>query len=393
MLESVFSAHGIKIPPIAEHDTWISLDPIVGCPARCAYCYTIPLRLANVKPATRFSPSEGLAVLDAFLDSRQCSQQTRAPVPVAIGNYTDMFMAREGIAWVQDYLLLHAARFPAIPVCLITKARLHPETVAALDSAAHPVYFFLSQSFMQWYSDMRYEKGPVSTPQDTIDNIRVLRRTKHLVPLHFWRPLTRMNLPSLSQAVRQLALIKDAGCRASIAVGLKLGEVGTPSDLLAILGSRVDVTYTELIEHELLSYVHEASRRLSYPVYRNTSCAIALASQKTERLGTWQLAFREERCLPCYCPQEQRARCGSEMSNSLLVSDENILRIAAAVRVPAESITWNQETKVIRVACEISQDQHAAMVHAFGCPVYALKINRTLAWLGAIAEAKNANRD
>ena len=131
----------IGVPLIAEHDTWISLDPLVGCPADCTYCYLGPLKLRGKRPTVRVRPQELIIELKRYLDYRQGTWGLPGlrPVPICIGNYTDMFMTRDGVQYLQEYLPLHAEAFPDHPLCMITKARLNECDVAPLDQVGHPI--------------------------------------------------------------------------------------------------------------------------------------------------------------------------------------------------------------------------------------------------------------
>ncbi len=76
------------VPLIAEHDTWISVDPLVGCPADCAYCYLGPLELRAKRPTVRVRPQELVIELKRYLDYRQGAWRLPMlwPVPICIGN-------------------------------------------------------------------------------------------------------------------------------------------------------------------------------------------------------------------------------------------------------------------------------------------------------------------
>ena len=59
------------VPLVAEHDSWITVDPIVGCPADCAYCYLGPLGLRATRPTLRATPEMLVAAVEDHLFGRR----------------------------------------------------------------------------------------------------------------------------------------------------------------------------------------------------------------------------------------------------------------------------------------------------------------------------------
>jgi DNA repair photolyase len=191
------------VPLIAEHDTWISLDPIIGCPASCEYCYLHAFELTTHRPEIRIAPEALIARLRARFGERgpRWAGNTDLPMPMCIGNYTDQLMTRAGVEFLSAYLPLHAENFPNHPLCVVTKARLRPKDIEVLDRVGHRVLVFLSQSFIQSVAAVSgLERGPISKPSDTVENAGLLAQSRNLIPLHFWRPLSPTALPDLETA-------------------------------------------------------------------------------------------------------------------------------------------------------------------------------------------------
>ena len=46
------------VPLIAQHVSWLSMDPLLGCPAQCSYCYLHPLGLTKSKPHEYIPPEQ-----------------------------------------------------------------------------------------------------------------------------------------------------------------------------------------------------------------------------------------------------------------------------------------------------------------------------------------------
>lgn len=270
------------VPLIAEHDTWISLDPVIGCPAKCEYCYLHGLGLTAHKAETRVSPERLIIELRARFgeEGPRWAGNRRLPMAMCIGNYTDQFMTRAGLEFLLAYLPLHAKNFPKHPLCIVTKSRLRAQDVQQLDRVGHRVLVFLSQSFIRstcLHSGL--EKGPTSRPSDTIDNALLLAQSRNLTPLHFWRPLSPVTLPDLETAIRQIEPLQRAGVWASVAIGLKCGAtICTGStELRALFGGAELPKGGQYLDALVEKRALTAGHKIGHPVYRHTSCAVAYA--------------------------------------------------------------------------------------------------------------------
>lgn len=378
------------IPVISEHDSWISLDPILGCPASCEYCYLHAYGLTSRKPQQRVTPNEllDLVVHKFGVDGPRWGGRSSTPLPMCIGNYTDLFMTDTGRRYLLDYTSLHARTFPNHPVCIVSKARLKEDDVRELDKAGHPVLFFLSQSFIKSEAELRtLERGPTSLPSDTLVNARILSATKNIIPLHFWRPLTQRTLPNLETAVLQLEGLKNAGVRASIAIGLKCGPAIQPqfSRLAPLFGDVQLPEAGQYLEKNVEERALRAGREINYPVYRHTSCAIALALQQCESLGTWRAPTRLSKCEPCSCPSSQRVRCDDASKADAPPPEEVLALMADDLGMARDDIRWLPVECEVDVAGTVSQDTHAKWTHLTGQKVRAVHIMPSLAWRGGIA--------
>ena len=202
----------------------------------------MPLGLTASRGAIRAEPAGLIQALKRWFDARGSMTWGGAqalPIPVCVGNYTDMLMTPERVQHLTTYLALHTRAFPTTPVCVVTKARLSREAVEALDSVNHRIVVFLSQSFMS-DSGWQLERGPVADSKATIANAHLLGRSRNLIGVHFWRPVADRTVPDLATAVAGLTMLLDAGTVASVVIGLKCGPgvpVG-PFDVRDFAGER-----------------------------------------------------------------------------------------------------------------------------------------------------------
>lgn len=375
-------------PLIAEHDTWISLDPLLGCPSRCAYCYLGPLQLVGKRPTGRVSPQELVLRLEERLASRRARSPSRDEdaTPVCLGNHTDMLMTPEGLAFLTEYLPLHAAAFPRIPVCVVTKARLGEAEVQRLDTLGVNLLVFLSQSFISEARLGPLEQGPTARPRETFRAAELLSRSRHLLPIHFWRPLTERTVPTGDAALDQLRRMRDAGALASVAIGLQWGPgVRAQAPALRALVDGVEALPPgEHLPATVWARARAAAEALNHPLFRNTSCAIALARRRHEHLGSWRPGARHARCAPALCPLAQRARCEARLREDRPLSAETMTRLARALALEPDAVRWDEASGSVRVDATLTQERHAELNHQLERLVSPRAVELTRAWGGAI---------
>jgi hypothetical protein len=387
------------IPNVSEHDTWISIDPILGCPANCTYCYLGPLGLRARRPERRVEPAILASELKSYLAERISDDPYRrvARMPICFGNYTDTFMSSENIEYFCQYAKLHAASFPGHPLCVVTKARLMPADLHFLDALRHPIIFFLSQSFLDRSEFRTVERGPTSRPEDTIRNISIISSLRNIRAVHFLRPATKRGVPSLARAFDLLRQVQDAGCLATVAVGLKVGPGVrlTDAELRDLLGeeSKAVPGSSEVFPEDVREYLLRASRTLDYPVYFHTSCAVALATGSAEMLGTWREPVRSTRCEPCQCPPAQRSRCDLAHHQESAPTIAEIARLSPRFELPTGSLRWSERESAFRLESPVRQYTFNRLVHALPYRIVGTSVKADEAWLGPFAEDNGLSDD
>ena len=63
---------------------------------------------------------------------------------------------------------------------------------------------------------------------------------------------------------------------------------------------------SEIFPEDVREYLLRPRRSFVYPLYFDTSCAIALATGQAESLGAWREPVRATGVEPCQCPAPQR---------------------------------------------------------------------------------------
>ncbi|MFE2192817.1 hypothetical protein ACFXAQ_18595 [Streptomyces olivaceus] len=371
------------VPIIAEHDTWISVDPIIGCPANCAYCYLGPIGLKARKPEPRVSPGEAVDMLCRYLaETRGDMDATRDFTPVCLGNYTDMLLAPENVTYLRSFARELAHARVNRPLVVVSKGHMPRSLVEDLGSLDIDMILFSSQSFHRTTLDVRTEKGPVLAPEQTFRAARSCRDSENITMVHYWRPITRKCVPSADWALRTVQALKGAGYRCSVAIGLSLGAGIDQQELIGTgLLSGPSDTCDELWDDAVWEDINSAAAAVDYPVYRSTSCAIALATGRGEALGVWDdRRGAAKQCLPCNCPPAQRSAC-RVLTLDAPPSRRSLEWIADRLGQDVSDLSVLPGRRV-RVAGEVQQSMISLTLHKYQIELLPTSISAERAWLG-----------
>ncbi|MFC0530620.1 hypothetical protein [Phytohabitans kaempferiae] len=379
------------VPLVAEHDSWITVDPILGCPADCAYCYLGPLGLRAARPAVRATPEMVVAAVEDYLCGRRAGVIDPATdqTPLCVGNYTDMVLTRPNREALVRIVALLAERIPRRPLVVVTKGRLDPDLLAAVDGHGFPIYWFLSQSLGR-HAGLPLERGPIADLDTTLDNARLVSRTAHQKAVHFWRPFVaelRQSRAELETLVGRLATA-DMAC--SVVVGLTRGPgVPTREERLVTLlpeSMAAPAGQWEVFDEEGWTDARATALAAGYPLYRNTSCALAFLGGEPEALGTWRQPYNAHRCLPAACPLVQRGRCAVAAAGEWTDAATLAARVAAYLGLGAGQVSVTAGELVI--GDMIDEFDYNTLLHGYGrhLAIRAQGVRRQKAWLGSFTE-------
>lgn len=364
------------------------MDPIIGCPADCAYCYLGPKGLKGSRPQERVPATQAVHLLSAYLaETRNDIGSNGDRTPIALGNYTDMLMTMANRQYLMKFAteMVHAGIDR--PLVIVTKGRMPESLAVTLDELDLKTLVFHSQSFHRTTLDTRSEKGPVLSPWQTMEAGSSYHSFRNLMPIHFWRPITRKTVPSASWARHTVQQLKDSGFRCSVAIGLIMVADLDQHDL--IQSHLLDTTTHlrgELWDEEVWADISAAARSAEYPVYRSTSCAVALTTGHPETLGVWDhRRGAAMRCLPCMCPESQRSSCGTgDLRTTGL--DEPLTWIADYLGIPRSRFVELPGRRA-RVSAEIPQSMVSMALHKYQLELLPESVRRERAWLGRFGES------
>jgi hypothetical protein len=302
--------------------------------------------------------------------------------PICLGNYTDMLLTAANQEYLRAFAIELASAGLSRPLVVVTKGRMPPALARALGDLDIAMVVFCSQSFHRTTLELRTEKGPVLTPDQTFDAGAECRDVKNIAMVHFWRPIVRKSVPSADWAVRAVRRLKDSGYRCSVAIGLSIGAGIAQQELVGngLLEGPAEAC-DELWDAEAWQDINAAAAAVGYPVYRSTSCAIALTTGRAEALGVWD--YRRgaaKQCLPCHCPRVQRDLCQSRILQPE-ISQEQLAWIASKLGVNRSGLEVLPGRRV-RAGGKVRQSMISLTLHKYQIELLPESISAERAWLG-----------
>lgn len=401
---------------VALHESWYALDPIVGCPSQCDYCFLTPFHLNNKAPFIYRSAKDAYECLENYhpfvwqktLLEDIIENDPRLPVPIACGNYTEMtdnknkydlllpsghtrrnntnFEQLKHIIGHHSRLRMSSGRIPIL--CLITKQPLQSELIAFLNEELNNnndlhIAFFISISFLPRGIERATDKGYT----DLVKNFRLLSDLNKKVGggkgeqcrvagIHYWRPLILgLNSDNIDENMR---LIKGSGATSSVAVGLKLskrlekyirfkgglGGKNKPGGAKHRFKLPNDIK-NEYFDNDVRNDVVSKGKSSDHPVFLNTSCSISHAFGRPD----YNAIFSE--CTP---PRER-------------IVDEVMRKcgIPKKVYTLRDTVIHGSKKYWVSITDEIEQEKQTFIRQMLGIEIEA-NVHATHEWRGNISE-------
>jgi DNA repair photolyase len=366
--------------------SFVTLDPIQGCPYDCVYCLWRPYGLTNVRPSQPLcSAKELYSRLGAYLSEHRFGE-LKATIPIAIGNVTDMCATADNRRYLLEVLESHSRFFPKRPFVIQTKAVLTDAFMSDLDSFAVPIVLMISAVFFP--SWRRFESGTPS-PLKRLANFERASKTQHVMGVHFWRPVTAIDLDSVESIREQVRLLKQSGSQVSVLAGLMLTQQVAESlrsdstnPMHDYYKAYSSLAVKQMLIPDLYEQVLEIAQAEGYPVYyRQTSCAISYLLKQPDYFSSFRFLYRD-RCMKSYCPQPQRDICSSYLRAHAHPSTDVLIEIANWLGLMPDKVTYSEEVEAIFVDATLPQGNQNFLSHKTGYLVRGRLVLSNSQWEG-----------
>lgn len=287
---------------VRQDETWIAVDPIVGCAKNCQYCF---LQLYGA------TPKRGEVVLmpDESIDNLLSFHTYNPALPIMLGSETDVFMNLPNIEYFTNFLRRYHERGIPNPVALVTKCHIPDSFIEFTNTIPETrIIYYLS------YSGLGRPIEPTTNIERVRENfIRLHSVGKDIV--HYWRPF----MPQNSSPASMMHVIDHVSryARCTVAAGLKVnpGILAKVQDFWPELAAadiqfdQVAAVWPEGVRDFLRDYMSQVHP--DYPFYWVNSCALAYVLDIPEFNGI----YKGDMCSEAHCLSGQRGICSHHHDN------------------------------------------------------------------------------
>lgn len=356
-------------PVIDQHETWLAINPVQGCPKGCGYCYLQDRGQTLAKPVELATPEQTTALLTA-------SPYYHPHAVLALYTCTDALATppnRTHLTGLLDQLTTTDLRNP---VCLISKCPITDDVLAAIlraRTAGVPVIVYLS------YSGLGPDIERGINHQALRDAFPLLH--DHGIPvIHYWRPLMPAN--SSRETITSVLDWAARYATCSVAVGLK-AKPGARAQLAALWpaldSDALPLESADAIwpreTWDLLESLPE--RYPHHPIYQTNSCALAhvLGRADSHRIhGT-------STCTTNHCPAAQRDRCASAVPAAVTVNEirDRLTWLGLPTVLP---VRWEAEQQTATIDAPLSVRDRNNLAQTLQITVHAPRQDGDAYWAG-----------
>jgi len=357
---------------VKQHESWISIDPIIGCNIGCRYCVLETTFRNDTKPRIYTSPE---LVGNLLRESKFYHDEAI----LCLFNYTDALIKENREHLIESLENLKEKNFRNW-ICIPTKVAFDRDFANRVAESYYKdkIIFLLSLSGLP----RQYE--PKVKPEELIVTMKMLKEIGIPV-IHYWRPVTSLNCND-KHIKNMLDQVSDYA-KCSVVVGLKASQALNKYYLregLVSIDQQKD--HGDYLPEGFMSKIKDVldKSHKTYSVYLHASCAVSKITHQPDYNGTM---FRESICSlhnrgASICHAEQEKVCGLFKKNVEQDFDkqrylETIKRFLPAVDVRAADHR-------IELMNPVFQEDFICLIHRIKYPIEAKNILYTNQYVGSI---------
>ena len=352
---------------VRQDNTWLVVDPIVGCQHDCQYCF---LQLYKGKTKCKgevvMSPEEAINELTTYWAFCPTSM-------VMIGSETDMFMNSQNIDFLYKFIELYDKKGIVNPLSLATKCYIPDEFITFVKSLKNTkIIFYISYSGLGSDIEPYIKKDKVKT-----NFIRLNEASQHVI--HLWRPMTPQN-STYETLEKVLNDVKGATC--SVMRGLNLNPElqkkvwfwAEARDKVIDFEKNVSA-WPEVLDNNIKDLMKIFP---DYPLFFKNSCAMAYVLKQPEFIRIYDT----ERCNKSYCPIPQREICEKRFSDTTSISQSLVKEKLSKLNL-TNDFTINSDHS-INIMGTLNHEQVACLAQMLHCRLIVEKIITNHEWGGYV---------
>ncbi|MFF4371462.1 hypothetical protein [Streptomyces sp. NPDC001594] len=364
-------------PVINQHDTWLAVNPVQGCPKRCRYCYLEDLGLTAVKPTVLATPEQTVEQLLAH-------RYYHPALVLALYTCTDALATPVTRAHLTALLDLLGASTVRNPVCIITKCAIPDdvvEPIARNRAAGLPILVYLSYSGL----GPDIERGINHTALR--DNFPRLHAADIPV-IHYWRPaLPQNSTPDALERVMDLA-VRYAACTVAVGTKVKPSAMDQITELWpALADPALDPRAADSVwPRPTWDWLHALpDRYAAHPFFQTNICALAYVLGRGDRAGVWNTPT----CLATNrCPAAQRDLCLRTVPHREPVTAPQVEERLAKIGLPGLAFTLDAGTRTLHLGRPVPLRDRHNLAQVLALTVRAPRDPQETYWQGRLAGAE-----
>lgn len=280
---------------VRQDDTWMALDPIIGCAKDCQYCFLQTYGMTPRNSEVIATPEESIQKLTSFLTYHPDSI-------VMLGSETDVFMNKKNIDYYTNFIEVWSQAKVGNTLALVTKSKIPEEFIDFAKNIDTKILFYIS------YSGLQKPIEPATNIKHLQENFINLKNAS-LPVIHYWRPFLPQN--STPKIINQVLQDVTPYADCSMVSGLKVND-GIIDNLKTYwpelerfkgITDQIGSVWPTGVRQYLKQVTSE--QYPDYPIFWTNSCAASSVLQQPDFnafLGTHY-------CETSNCPPLQRTRC------------------------------------------------------------------------------------
>jgi DNA repair photolyase len=355
---------------VKQHESWICIDPIVGCNIGCKYCVLRTTFGNNTKPRIYTNP-------ELVGDLLGASRFYHDEATLCLFSYTDALIEENRRHLIKSLKSLKENNFRNW-ICIPTKVSFDEDFANNLANAYYKdrIIFFISLSGLS----AQYEPGV--NPGKLLATMKMLKEIGIPV-VHYWRPVTGLNC-----STDDIEDMLDKVCtyaEYSVVVGLKASQALNKYYAEEKLNIGPGQVHGDYLPKDFMSRVSARlkEREEDHSVYLHASCAVSKIKHQPDYNGTM---FRENICSlhggASICNAHQEKKCKrfkEEVEQD--ICEENP---SQTIEEFLPGINFNFIGHGIELQDPVCQEDLISLIHRSKRPVKAKNIIYTNQYVGSI---------
>jgi len=341
----------MEVEVIKQLKSWLSVNPIIGCPLECKYCYRHDNDIFSIKKPKQIQSDE--ETLNELLNHRLFLPNS---TPIAIHNMaTDPFLKKPKETAFKILEELDELKYKN-STGLITKKIITKDDIAFLESLSN-----IDVNVLVTYSEMPKNIEPIGN-EDRKKSLKNLSESK-IKTVIYWRPLIK----GQNTDEKRMETVLEYGenyADAFIVSGLK----ATPkiSTFLENQGIQLEGDFNlnhkyfpEDVLNRMLELYNE--KEISTPLFRRTSCAVSYLKDNPDYNAHWSKSWKN--CLET-CPQKQKC-------NSVPKPEKNKVEFLLG-RLGYDDMEFEIHEKYLKTESNLTKEEKTYLRHNLLFPVKSL---------------------